>query len=149
MTPGDRVAQLYPQALGTLLSRLLRYEWVTVVLLFNSSHHTGQETDVCHSIPDPLCFLGLSSWHILTRRSKAMVIKLLRAYTMLNRLVYASFKRILISLTCLFSISNPTRMLHRVFHLKRSCHVLCKWRNQSQCPVLPAALSVCCIWRTA
>jgi hypothetical protein len=28
MTPGDRVAQLYPQALGTHFSRLLRYEWV-------------------------------------------------------------------------------------------------------------------------
>jgi hypothetical protein len=32
MTPGDRVAQLYRQALGTHFSRLLRHEWVTVGL---------------------------------------------------------------------------------------------------------------------
>jgi hypothetical protein len=30
MTPGDRVAQLYPQALGTHFSRLLRHAWFTV-----------------------------------------------------------------------------------------------------------------------
>jgi hypothetical protein len=41
MTPGDRVAQLYPQALGTQFSRLLRHAWVTVELLFNPRHHTG------------------------------------------------------------------------------------------------------------
>jgi hypothetical protein len=29
MTTGDRVVQLYPQALGTHFSRLLRHEWVT------------------------------------------------------------------------------------------------------------------------
>jgi hypothetical protein len=39
--PGDRVAQLYPQALGTHFSRLLRHEWVTVGLFFNPGHHTG------------------------------------------------------------------------------------------------------------
>jgi hypothetical protein len=41
MTPGDRVTQLYPQALGTHFSRLLRHAWVTVVLYFNPGHHTG------------------------------------------------------------------------------------------------------------
>jgi hypothetical protein len=41
MTPGDRVAQLYPQALGTHFSRLLRHAWVTVGLFFNPGHHTG------------------------------------------------------------------------------------------------------------
>jgi hypothetical protein len=41
MIPGDRVAQLYPQALGTHFSRLLRHAWVTVGLLFNPGHHTG------------------------------------------------------------------------------------------------------------
>jgi hypothetical protein len=41
MNPGDRVAQLYPQALGTHLSRLLRHAWVTVGLFFNPGHHTG------------------------------------------------------------------------------------------------------------
>jgi hypothetical protein len=41
MTPGDRVAQLYPQELGTHFSRLLRHEWVTVGLFFNPGHHTG------------------------------------------------------------------------------------------------------------
>jgi hypothetical protein len=41
MTPGDRVAQLYPQALGTKFSRLLRHAWVTVGLFFNPGHHTG------------------------------------------------------------------------------------------------------------
>jgi hypothetical protein len=40
MTAGDRVAQLYPQALGTHFSRLLRHACVTVGLLFNPSHHT-------------------------------------------------------------------------------------------------------------
>jgi hypothetical protein len=38
MTPGDRVAQLYPQALGTHFSRLLRHAWVTVGLFFNPDH---------------------------------------------------------------------------------------------------------------
>jgi hypothetical protein len=32
MTPRDRVAQLYPQALDTHFSRLLRHAWVTVGL---------------------------------------------------------------------------------------------------------------------
>jgi hypothetical protein len=41
MTPGDRVAQLYPQALGTHFSRLIRHAWVTVGLFSNPSHHTG------------------------------------------------------------------------------------------------------------
>jgi hypothetical protein len=41
MTPGDRVAQLYPQALGTHFSRILRYAWVTVGLFYNPGHHTG------------------------------------------------------------------------------------------------------------
>jgi hypothetical protein len=35
MTPGDRVSQLYPQALGTHFSRLLRHACVTVGLFFN------------------------------------------------------------------------------------------------------------------
>jgi hypothetical protein len=33
--------QLYPQALGTNFSRLLRHARVTVGLLFNPGHHTG------------------------------------------------------------------------------------------------------------
>jgi hypothetical protein len=41
-TPGHRVAQLYPQALGTNFSRRLRHAWVTVGLFFNTVHHTGQ-----------------------------------------------------------------------------------------------------------
>jgi hypothetical protein len=40
MTPGDRVAQLYPQALGTHFSRLLRHAWVTVGLFFNTCHQS-------------------------------------------------------------------------------------------------------------
>jgi hypothetical protein len=43
MTPGDRVAQLYPQVLGTHFSRLLRHAWVTVGLFFNLGHHMGNE----------------------------------------------------------------------------------------------------------
>jgi hypothetical protein len=35
MTPGYRVAQLYPQGLGTHFIRLLRHAWVTVGLFFN------------------------------------------------------------------------------------------------------------------
>jgi hypothetical protein len=42
MTPGDRVAQLFPQVLGTHFSRLLRHEWVTVGLFFNAGHHKGK-----------------------------------------------------------------------------------------------------------
>jgi hypothetical protein len=42
MAPGDRVAQLYPQALGTHFSRLLRHAWVTVGLSFNAGHHMGE-----------------------------------------------------------------------------------------------------------
>jgi hypothetical protein len=41
MTPEDRVVQLYPQALGTHFSHLLRHAWVTVGLFFNPGHHTG------------------------------------------------------------------------------------------------------------
>jgi hypothetical protein len=41
MTAGDRVAQLYPQALGTHFNRLLRPAWVTVGLFSNPGHHTG------------------------------------------------------------------------------------------------------------
>jgi hypothetical protein len=37
----DRVAQIYPQALGTHFSRLLRHAWVTVGLFFNPGHHAG------------------------------------------------------------------------------------------------------------
>jgi hypothetical protein len=40
MTPGDRVAQLYPQGQGTHFSRLLRHSWVTVGLFFNPGHNT-------------------------------------------------------------------------------------------------------------
>jgi hypothetical protein len=40
VTPGDRVTQLYPQALGTHFSRLLRHAWVTVGLFLSSGHHT-------------------------------------------------------------------------------------------------------------
>jgi hypothetical protein len=36
MTPRDRVAQLYPQTLGTHFSRLLRHAWVTVGLLVSN-----------------------------------------------------------------------------------------------------------------
>jgi hypothetical protein len=45
MTPGDRVAQLYPQARGTHFSRLLRHPWVTVGLFINPGHHTGKYDD--------------------------------------------------------------------------------------------------------
>jgi hypothetical protein len=41
MTPGHRAAQLYPQALGTHFSSLLRHASVTVGLLFNPGHHNG------------------------------------------------------------------------------------------------------------
>jgi hypothetical protein len=43
MTPGDRVVQLYSQALGTHFSRLVRHAWVTVGLFFNPGHHTGSK----------------------------------------------------------------------------------------------------------
>jgi hypothetical protein len=36
------VAQLYPQALGTHFTYLLRHAWVTVGLFFNPGHHTGR-----------------------------------------------------------------------------------------------------------
>jgi hypothetical protein len=43
--PGDRVAQLYPQVLGTHFSRLLRHSWVTVRPFFNLGHHTRNKED--------------------------------------------------------------------------------------------------------
>jgi hypothetical protein len=39
------VARLYPQALGTHFSRLLRHACVTVGLFFNPGHHTGMYND--------------------------------------------------------------------------------------------------------
>jgi hypothetical protein len=39
--PGDRVAQLCPQALGIQFSRILRHACVTVGLFFNPGHHRG------------------------------------------------------------------------------------------------------------
>jgi hypothetical protein len=41
--PRDRVTQLYPQALGTLFSRLLRHAWATLSLFLSSGHHTELE----------------------------------------------------------------------------------------------------------
>jgi hypothetical protein len=49
MTPGDRVAQLYPQALGTHFSGLLQHAWVTVGLFFNPGHHTGVPLHIFYS----------------------------------------------------------------------------------------------------
>jgi hypothetical protein len=37
------VTQLYPKALGTHFSRLLRHAWVIVGLFFNPGHHTGYD----------------------------------------------------------------------------------------------------------
>jgi hypothetical protein len=48
MTPRDRVAQLYPQALGTHFSHLLWHAWVTVELFFNPGHHTGQNINIVY-----------------------------------------------------------------------------------------------------
>jgi hypothetical protein len=52
MTPRYRVAQLYPQTLGTHFSRLLRHAWVTVGLFFNPGHHTGIKSNT-KSNPNP------------------------------------------------------------------------------------------------
>jgi hypothetical protein len=38
------VVQLYPQALGTNFSHLLRQAWVTLGLFLNPCHHTGATT---------------------------------------------------------------------------------------------------------
>jgi hypothetical protein len=38
--PEDRVTQLYPQALGTHFSRLLRHAWATLGPFLSSGHHT-------------------------------------------------------------------------------------------------------------
>jgi hypothetical protein len=40
VTPEDRVTQLYPQALGTHFSRLLRLAWATLGLFLSSGHRT-------------------------------------------------------------------------------------------------------------
>jgi hypothetical protein len=40
--PRGRVAQLYPQALGTHFGRLLRPAWAAVGLFFSPGHHTGR-----------------------------------------------------------------------------------------------------------
>jgi hypothetical protein len=54
MTPGDRVAQLYPQALGTHFIRLLRHAWVTVGLFFNSvtTQDNSVNRDIIFIMPD-------------------------------------------------------------------------------------------------
>ena len=39
--PRNWVAQLYPQALGTYLSRLLRHAWATIGLFFTPGQHMG------------------------------------------------------------------------------------------------------------
>jgi hypothetical protein len=41
ISPWHRVTQLYPQALGTHFSRLLRHAWVTEGPFFNPGHQTG------------------------------------------------------------------------------------------------------------
>jgi hypothetical protein len=73
MTPGDRVVQLYPQALGNHFSRLLRHAWVTVRLFFNPGHHTGTFTYPAHLFMETefvsivfinLSLLVLSSWFL-------------------------------------------------------------------------------------
>jgi hypothetical protein len=40
VTPGDTVTQLYPQALGTDFSCLLRHAWAALGLFLSSGHHT-------------------------------------------------------------------------------------------------------------
>jgi hypothetical protein len=54
ITPGDRVTQLYPQALGTHFSRLLRHAWATMGLFLPSGHHT--EKKVTHDYRNRLIF---------------------------------------------------------------------------------------------
>jgi hypothetical protein len=58
--PGDRVAQVYPQALGTHFSRLLRYTWVTEGLLFNP----GFFTDVQLNVRDFPIIMSISGSHV-------------------------------------------------------------------------------------
>jgi hypothetical protein len=41
ISPRRRMAQLYPQALGTHFSRLLQHTWVTVGLFLFPGHHMG------------------------------------------------------------------------------------------------------------
>jgi hypothetical protein len=55
VTPGNRVTQLYPQALGTHFSRLLRHAWVTVGLVLNPGHHTGNNIISVHIIFPSTC----------------------------------------------------------------------------------------------
>jgi hypothetical protein len=43
VTPGDRMTQLYPQALGTHFNRLLRHAWATSELFESSGHHTEKK----------------------------------------------------------------------------------------------------------
>jgi hypothetical protein len=50
------MAQLYPQALGTHFSRLLRHAWVTVGLFFNPGHHTGEVTRQPTNIKNENCY---------------------------------------------------------------------------------------------
>ena len=45
ISPGERVAQLYPRALGAHFSCLLRHAWATVGL-FLPSHHAGKQTSI-------------------------------------------------------------------------------------------------------
>jgi hypothetical protein len=66
MTPGDRVAQLYPQAPGTHFSRLLRHAWVTVGLfLFPAT--TREETTIQQSYFTRKVYLPLLKNYIFCR----------------------------------------------------------------------------------
>jgi hypothetical protein len=70
MTPGDRVAQLYSQALGTHFSRLLRHAWVTVGLFFPpvTTRTYGHDTYVqfgltCVLHPEPLIATKMQTFY--------------------------------------------------------------------------------------
>jgi hypothetical protein len=85
MTPGDRVAQLYPQALDTHFSRLLRHARVTVGLLFNLGHHTGiplnntdkQEMQIFLEYSEIYRLFGTSEEVIYNKReAKTRILKL-------------------------------------------------------------------------
>jgi hypothetical protein len=45
MTPGDRVTQLYPQALGTHFCRRLLHAWAMLGLFLSSGHHMEKSYD--------------------------------------------------------------------------------------------------------
>jgi hypothetical protein len=67
VTPGDRVTQLYPQALGTHFSHLLQRAWAMLGLFLSSSHHMENKIIPVQQTNMLLLYTLLSLTYVSTR----------------------------------------------------------------------------------